>query len=205
MSAMPPESTGVPQLILASSLQVVFGHRWDRIIKLEGGLRIYNHYALTKIWAEDIGETYGRVYGHSVIVVRPGWLPGSPPHAVQFMVSPVGRDVFLSHDDAGRFFRACVETEFEVGQFEMLFATSAARDKVHIDLEPAKPVVGFIPEDVWPEGIPFPVEERRDPGTIVLHYETQSTFFVCCASLSRHGAPSNLVSLKHRVAIAMKP
>jgi len=148
---------------------------------------------------------YGRVYGHSVIAARLGWLPGSPPHAVQFMASPVGRDVFLSHDDAGRFFRACVETEFEVGQFEILFATSAARDKVHIDLEPAKPVVGFIPEDVWPEGIPFPVEERRDPGTIVLHYETQSTFFVCCASLSRHEAPSNLVSLKHRVAIAMKP
>ena len=53
---------GVERLILASSVQVVFGHDWGKPVRLEDGPRVINHYALTKLWAEEMGEMYARVY-----------------------------------------------------------------------------------------------------------------------------------------------
>ena len=146
---------GVPRLVLTSSVQVVTGHRWDRPVTLDDGPRVVNHYALTKLWAEDIGEMYARVYGLSVIAARLGWLPRSKPHAKELLASPVGTDVYLSHTDAGRFFTACVETDLEPSRFEILFATSKPARKARIDLGRTTAVLGYAPQDVWPEGQPF--------------------------------------------------
>ncbi|MCY3812657.1 MAG: NAD(P)-dependent oxidoreductase [Gammaproteobacteria bacterium] len=145
----------VPRLVLTSSVQVVTGHRWNRPVTLEDGPRVVNHYALTKLWAEDIGEMYARVYGISVIAARLGWLPRSKPHAEELLASPVGTDVYLSHTDAGRFFTACVDTDLEPSRFEVLFATSKPARKARIDLGRTTEVLGFLPRDVWPEGQPF--------------------------------------------------
>lgn len=145
----------VPRLVLTSSVQVVTGHRWNRPVTLDDGPRVVNHYALTKLWAEDIGEMYARVYGLSVIAARLGWLPRSKPHAEELLASPVGTDVYLSHTDAGRFFTACVETELESSRFEILFATSKPLRKARIDLGRTEAVLGYAPQDVWPEGQPF--------------------------------------------------
>lgn len=146
---------GVPRLVLTSSVQVVTGHRWNRPITVGDGPRVVNHYALTKLWAEDIGEMYARVYGLSVIAARLGWLPRSKPHAQELLASPVGTDVYLSHTDAGRFFTACVETDLESSRFEVLFATSKPARKSRIDLGRTEAVLGYAPQDVWPEGQPF--------------------------------------------------
>ena len=146
---------GVPRLVLTSSVQVVTGHRWNRPITVDDGPRVVNHYALTKLWAEDIGEMYARVYGLSVVAARLGWLPRSKPHAEELLASPVGTDVYLSHTDAGRFFTACVETDLAPSRFEILFATSKPARKARIDLGRTTEVLGFAPQDVWPEGQPF--------------------------------------------------
>lgn len=146
---------GVPRLVLTSSVQVVTGHRWNRPITIDDGPRVVNHYALTKLWAEDIGEMYARVYGLSVIAARLGWLPRSKPHAEELLASPVGTDVYLSHTDAGRFFTACVEADLEPSRFEILFATSKPAGKARIDLARTTAVLGYAPQDVWPEGQPF--------------------------------------------------
>ncbi|MEM7078574.1 MAG: NAD(P)-dependent oxidoreductase [Pseudomonadota bacterium] len=148
-------AAGVGRLILASSIQVVTGHKWDHVVSVEDGPRVANHYALTKLWAEQLGEMYARCYGQQVIAARLGWLPRSPAHHDELQASPVGTDVFLSHDDAGRFFTACVEAELTAGQFEILFATSKAVNDMRVDLEPARRVVGFVPVDTWPDGIRF--------------------------------------------------
>ena len=145
----------VPRLVLTSSVQVVTGHRWDRPVTVEDGPRVINHYALTKLWAEDIGEMYARVYGLSVIAARLGWLPRSKPHAEELLASPVGTDVYLSHTDAGRFFTACVEADLESSRFEILFATSVPARKRRIDLSRTAAVLGYEPQDTWPEGQPF--------------------------------------------------
>ncbi len=146
---------GVRRLVLTSSVQVVSGHSWKDIVRLEDGPRVINHYALTKLWAEDIGEMYARVYGLTVIAARLGWLPRSKPHAEELYASPVGTDVYLSHPDAGRFFAGCVEAALEDGRYEALFATSRPVGKQRIDLTRTTAVLGYEPQDTWPEGQPF--------------------------------------------------
>ena len=146
---------GVQRLVLASSVQVVSGHRWDEVIEIEHGPKVINHYALTKLWLEQLGEMYARVYGLAVIAARLGWLPRSPSHAEELEASPTGTDVYLSHDDAGRFFTACVEATLEPGTFEILFATSRPLSKVRIDLGRTEQVVGYVPRNTWPEGHAF--------------------------------------------------
>lgn len=147
---------GVKRLILASSVQVVFGHDWSRKpVRLEDGPRVINHYALTKLWAEDLGEMYARVYEMSVIAARLGWLPRSKEHAEELLASPFGTDLYLSHGDAGRFFLACVEADLAPERFAALFATSKPAGQERIDISATERVVGYRPGDKWPEGQPF--------------------------------------------------
>jgi uronate dehydrogenase len=146
---------GVRRLILASSVQVVFGHDWSQPVRIEDGPRVINHYALTKLWAEDLGEMYARVYGMSVIAARMGWLPRSREHAEELQAHLLGTDIYLSHSDAGRFFLACVEAELAPSQFEALFVTSNAAKQTRIDLSATERIVGFKPQDTWPAGQPY--------------------------------------------------
>lgn len=152
----------VPRLILASSVQVVTGHSFrvpsrsfNRLIRVEDGPRPVNHYGLTKLWAEGIGEMYSRIHNMTVVAARLGWLPRSVEHANDLAASSWGSDVYLSHGDAGRFFRACVEAELDEGQFEILFACSKSVNVDRLDLEPSRRILGYKPEDTWPEGQPF--------------------------------------------------
>ncbi len=149
---------GVGKLVLASSVQVVTGHSQGgglgRATTLADGPKVINHYALTKLWLEDLGEMYARVYGLSVIACRLGWLPRSPSHAEE-LAAASGFDVFLSHNDAGRFFTACVETTLDPHQFEIVFATSRPKKHYRADPAPARDLLGFEPQDTWPEGFSF--------------------------------------------------
>lgn len=99
-------ANGVGKLVLASSVQVVTGHALGgglgRATTLADGPKVINHYALTKLWLEDLGDMYARVYGLAVIACRLGWLPRSPSHAEE-LAAASGFDVYLSHRDAGRF------------------------------------------------------------------------------------------------------
>ena len=145
---------GVPKLILASTVQLIAGHPKDKLVRLEDGARPINHYALTKLWAEGMGEMYARAYGLSVIAARLGWLPRSRDHAEELRDSGWGTNVYLSHNDAARFFSKCVEVEMEPARFEIIFASSKAK-KLRLDPEPAKRILGYEAEDIWPEGQPF--------------------------------------------------
>lgn len=148
-------AAGVARLVLTSSIQVVSGHRWDHEIGIDEGPCVINHYALTKLWCEQMGEMYARCYGLQVIAARLGWLPRSPAHHDELQASPAGKDVFLSHEDAGRFFAACVNAQLNPGQFEILFATSRAVRNTRVDLETTRRIVGYEPQDTWPQGIHF--------------------------------------------------
>jgi len=135
---------------------VVFGHDWSQHpVRLEDGPKVINHYALTKLWAEDLGEMYARVYGMSVIAARLGWLPRSKEHAEELLASSFGTDLYLSHGDAGRFFLACVEADLAPGRFEALFATSKPAGQEKIDISATEKLIGFSPQDRWPEGQPY--------------------------------------------------
>jgi uronate dehydrogenase len=151
---------GVRRLVLASSVQVISGHRFrDRPVRVEDGPAPTNHYALTKAWAELAGEMYARVHNLSVISVRIGWLPRNTEEARRLAASERGPDVFFSHDDSNRFHALCVESpEPQPGVAVTLQATSRPLKAPRMDLEPARRVIGYVPQDTWPQGLPFPVE-----------------------------------------------
>ena len=151
---------GVKRLILASTVQVTTGHTFrDRPVKVEDGPAPVNHYALTKVWSEATGDMYARVHGLSVISVRIGWFPRNTEECRRLAASPFGKDIFLSHHDSDRFLTLCVESEDPApGTSVILSAASRPVGVGRLDLELAREVIGYVPQDIWPEGLPFPYE-----------------------------------------------
>jgi uronate dehydrogenase len=148
---------GVQRLILASSLQVISGLDHEGTICIEHGTAPTNHYALTKIWAESMGEMYARIHRLSVILVRIGWYPRNSREAGQLAGWSDGPNFYLSHPDSQRFFTRCVEAEAPLpGQCATLFATSRPLTRQRLDPEAASRVIGYEPQDTWPAGLPFP-------------------------------------------------
>lgn len=155
---------GVKRLSLASTLQTVTGHGYPegRTIRIEDGPKPVNHYALTKVWAEEMGAMYARVHNISVVNVRIGWLPRNPREADMLMKSKIGRDVFFSHEDAKRFYERVVEAEQPAaGECVTVFAISKPKYADRLDLEPARRILGYEPQDVWPSGLPYEVEDKE--------------------------------------------
>jgi uronate dehydrogenase len=144
----------VRRVVLASTLQVTWTGRDPddppRPARVDEA-RPSNHYALTKLWAEQMGEMYARCYDMSVVVLRLTWMVRNPAEArrMQEFRRP---KIFLSSRDAGRAFAAAVEAQ-DI-RFAVVFV--AGPDGAGIfDLEPARRLIGFVPQDRWPEGLAF--------------------------------------------------
>ena len=149
-------NAGVGRLVLASSLQVISGLKAKHTIGIADGAAPTNHYALTKVWAEQMGQMYARVHKLSVILVRIGWFPRNTGEARRLVDNPRGQQLYLSHPDAARFFQCCVEADApHPGHAETVFATSLPATSPRLDLEPARRLLGYVPEDTWPGGMPF--------------------------------------------------
>lgn len=149
---------GVQRVVLASTIQAVTGHGWhsEPPVRVADGPMPVNHYALTKVWAEAAGDMLARVHNISVICVRIGWLPRNPTEADNLVKSKIGPDVYFSHEDAKRFHERCVEADQPApGECVVMFATSRPRDQIRLDLQEAREVIGYEPQDTWPEGLPF--------------------------------------------------
>ncbi len=151
---------GVKRLILSSSVQAVGGHGFpDRVISVEDGPAPVNYYALTKVWAESAGEMMARCHDMSVISVRIGWLPRNRTEARSVAAHRIGPDVFFSHNDAKRFYERCVESDTpSAGTAVTLFATSIPASLERLDLGPSRRIIGYDPQNRWPEGLPYPVD-----------------------------------------------
>jgi uronate dehydrogenase len=148
---------GVKRLVLASTMQTVTGHQGsNRLIRIEDGPAPVNPYALAKVWAEEMGKMYARVHGLEVVNVRIGWLPRNPSDANRVKNSPIGKDCFFSHADAQRFFTRVVESPNPgAGEAVTVFATSKPAQMERLDLEPARRIFGYEPQNVFPEGLNY--------------------------------------------------
>ena len=145
---------GVPRLVLASSGQVNW---WQRTagklpVRVEDPPSPRYWYAATKMFLEAIGRGYAETHGIGVIVVRLGWCPRTPEQVQEIAESEWAQDVYLSPGDAGRFFACAVEARTNI-RFAIVYASSKPIHRVHFDLEPAKNLVGFVPQETWPQGI----------------------------------------------------
>ncbi len=152
-------AAGVQRLVLASTIQVINGFETaDEPVQIADGPRPTNHYALTKVWAEVTGEMMARLHDMSVINVRIGWFARDATLSQRIAASPRGKDVYLSHDDARRFFTRCVESPTpRAGEAVTLFAASLAQHRPRFDLTAAEQVLGYRARDQWPEGLPFTI------------------------------------------------
>jgi uronate dehydrogenase len=141
----------VKRIVLASSMMVVAG--WtDRARPAGVDERLpNNHYALTKVWAEQMGELYARRFRLSVLAVRLGWMVRSPDEARHMQELKIF-DCYVSRADGARALAAAVE----VGgiTFEIVYAASRGGERV-FDMEPARRLLGFEAQQRWPEGLPF--------------------------------------------------
>jgi len=158
-------AAGVRRIVLASSMQVVSGYRRQGIAVEASDLittRVRaptNDYALTKVWAEDLGEMVARVEGLEVIVGRIGFVPRTPREAQKIVDRPVWRGFYLSHDDAGRFFVRAVEApwpgEADAVPFHVVYVMGPPPEAgARHDRGPGE-ALGFFPRDVFPAGLPF--------------------------------------------------
>ena len=145
---------GVRRLILASSGQVNW---WQRMagklpVRVEDPPSPRYWYAATKMFLEAIGRGYAETHGISVIVVRLGWCPRTPEQVREIAASEEAQDVYLSPGDAGRFFACAVQAKADI-RFAIVYASSKPVHHVHFDLGPAARLIGFVPQETWPEGI----------------------------------------------------
>ena len=142
---------GVRRLVLASSGQVNW---WQRVndqlpVRAEDPPSPRYWYAATKMFLEAIGRGYAETHG--IIIVRLGWCPRTPEQVQEIVASGWAQDVYLSPGDAGRFFACAVQAP--AVRFAIVYAASKPLQRVHFDLEPANQLLGFEPQETWPQGV----------------------------------------------------
>ncbi len=146
---------GVKKLILASSVQAVGGHDCrQKLVRVEDGTAPTNHYALTKVWAEEMGRMYALKHGLSVLAVRIGWVKLRAPEPAN--AGLIMRLIYLSRRDCASFFTCAVEAPLAAGQFAVVFASSRHGETAGMDPEPARRLLGYEAQDEYPGGWEYP-------------------------------------------------
>jgi uronate dehydrogenase len=155
---------GVERVVLASTLQIAWSRKGRKRPARVREARPSNHYALTKLWAEQMGEMYARCYGMSVIAVRLTWMVRNAAEAVK-MRDMQRQAIYVSHRDAGRAFaNAAVAPEIgkpgKAGKTRFAVVYVSGPDGATLfDLEPARRLIGYEPRDRFPEGLEFELPE----------------------------------------------
>jgi nucleoside-diphosphate-sugar epimerase len=148
------QAAGVKRLVLASSGQVTWYERfrgpWPLGVDVQPTPRYW--YAAGKVFLEAAGRAFAEKFGMSVIAVRLGWCPRTKEQVEEIKAGEWAKDVYLSPGDAGRFFAAAVESPATIS-YAVVNATSRPVQKMYVDLEPARRLLGWEPQETWPQGI----------------------------------------------------
>lgn len=147
------QAAGVKRLIVASSGQVVWYQRITGPVPV--GIDVQPTprywYAAAKMFLEGAGRAFAEKFGTEVIAVRLGWCPRTPEQVEEIHAADWAQDVYLSPGDAGRFFTCAAEAKL-AQKFNVVYATSKPK-RVMYDLETTKRLLGFDPQESWPQGI----------------------------------------------------
>ena len=142
---------GVKRVVNTSSVRVVGGLDWGSgKIGLEAGFVPGDHYGVSKVTGEVIGEMYARRFGIAVVSVRLGWFVRNRKEAEAMASMPMGKRIYISHDDAKDFYVRAVE---QPGiDHAVAYVTSFNEGDSAFDLEPARKNFGYSPKDSFPSG-----------------------------------------------------
>ena len=146
-------AAGVRRLVLASSGQVVWWQRFRGPLPV--GVDVpptpRYWYAAGKAFLEAAGRSFAEKFGLSVIAVRLGWCPRTKEQVDEIAAEPWAQDVYLSPGDAGRFFACAVEAS-DIS-YAVVYATSRPKRQLTYDLDTSKRLLGYEPQETWPQGI----------------------------------------------------
>lgn len=144
---------GLQQVVLASTGQVVWRQELHgpHPVGIQAPFSPRGWYAITKIVAEMAGQIYARDFGMRVIAARLGWCPRDRHQLAELRATPRGHNAYLSARDAGRFFLRALEAALPPG-FDVVYVSSRPVTEPTFDLEPARTLLGWEPQDRWPEG-----------------------------------------------------
>ncbi|HRI14338.1 MAG TPA: NAD(P)-dependent oxidoreductase [Verrucomicrobiota bacterium] len=147
-------AAGLSRAVLASSGQANWWQqtRGPLPIRASDPVSPRYWYAATKMFLEAIGYGFAETHGMSVITARLGWCPRDAGQVAEIRASERFQDVYLSPADAGRFFAGCVEAPTHL-RHAVVYATSKPRRQAIFDLEAARTLVGYEPQESWPMGI----------------------------------------------------
>ena len=145
---------GLKDAWASSSGQVVW---WQRFtgplpVRADAAPSPRGWYAATKLFQEAAGRALGEQHGRTVIAARLGWVPRDPAHAEELARTDWGPDVYLSPRDAGVFFARATEAELERG-YHVVYACSRPLRETVYDPRPAHDLLGYEPQDRWPQGV----------------------------------------------------
>ena len=145
---------GVRRIVLASSGQVNWWqqHSGPHPVRVDQPISPRSWYAATKMFMESIGYSFTVAHSMSCIVARLGWCPRTPEQADEIAGADWAKDVYFSPGDAGRFFACCVEAP-ETVRYALVNASSRPYRTARLELKEAKELLGFEPQETWPEGI----------------------------------------------------
>lgn len=146
----------VSRVILASTLQVAGGvqRHPGQPLRLADGTASRNLYAVSKVCLEEMARMYALTHKLSTLAVRIGWFPRNAGEVANMQSHPGAHDIYLSPADCGRFFCAAVEVDAPAaGNWAIVFLTSRPLHGAGLDLDPARQITGYVPLQVWPEGV----------------------------------------------------
>ena len=160
------------RVVLASSMQVISGDmrrdRGDAPIGVEASSPT-NDYALTKVWAEQLGAMLARTTDITVLVARIAWYVRNPKEAERVHSRSVWQRHYISARDIARFFVAAVESDATrwPEPFQIAYAIGPGRSldgetRSAVDLEPGRRLLGYEPRDAFPKHLAF---DWQLPGT----------------------------------------
>lgn len=138
---------GVKRVVLASSIQVEWGHPEGTKVSVDMAPNPSNVYAASKAFAESIGHVYHRAFGLEVVCLRLGLvaIPAKIPALLAMGAIPSATT--LTAADCAEIISRAVETP-GIG-FVVLPAYSRNAQAIR-DLTPLESVLGYAPrEDAW--------------------------------------------------------
>ena len=144
----------VKRIILASSGQVNWWQqqRGPFPVRPEHPTSPRSWYAATKVFMEAIGSGFAESEGIGIIVARLGWCPRTSAQVAEIASTDWAKDIYFSPGDAGRFFACAVEAPAGVRHL-LVNAASRPFAQARLDLSAASEMLGYEPQETWPEGI----------------------------------------------------
>jgi nucleoside-diphosphate-sugar epimerase len=141
----------VPRVVLASSVQVAWHRAAGDPRRTSMHVEPTNHYALTKVWAEQMGEMYARKFPMAIIAARIGWMVRDEREALRMREVAMSRH-YISRRDVAHFMACAIEAPF--AGFATFYAIGPEGRDAY-DLAAPAAAIGYDPQDRFPAGLPF--------------------------------------------------